>query len=496
MLCLFLTLPAGAQPGLDRISTDKFTNADSVHKTEVEPSSFAWGSTIVSTFHVARRPDSEGWGSGDIGFATSTDGGATWKYGYLPGLTVNYGGGSYGAVSDPAVAYDAKHGQWLISSLPLVGLAPGGEYIGDVAVSRSPDGLHWGNPVIVDSTHLDDKTWIVCDNTATSSYYGNCYTEWDQAYGTFEVLMSTSSDGGQTWGPGLASADGTLGTGAEPIVQPNGTVIVPFVGYPLSNNFEVGVLMDAFSSTNGGTSWGDTFIISDIDEHLVAGDFRDPDFPASAIDGQGKVYVVWHDCRFRANCTSNDIVMSSSADGQNWSDTVRIPIDPVTSTVDHFMAAIGADPTTSGDNAHLTIVYYYYPVADCGSSCQLYVGYTCSQDGGNTWTAATELAGPMELAWLPYSDGGYMIADYVTVSYSNGNAFGVFPVAKAPSKGLDREAIYANIEPLPVVPGATFSSRNEHPIPNAGSDYMRKLYLDEEERGPFDESRRRPADRN
>jgi len=107
-----------------KISTDNFTNSDSDHKTEVEPSSFAWGSTIVSAFHVARRPSSEGWGSADVGFATSTNGGKTWKYGNLPGLTVNYEGGSYGAASDPSVAYDAKHGQWLISSLPLAGLNP------------------------------------------------------------------------------------------------------------------------------------------------------------------------------------------------------------------------------------------------------------------------------------------------------------------------------------------------------------------------------------
>ncbi len=39
----------------------------------------------------------------------------------------------------------------------------------------------------------------------------------------------------------------------------------------------------------------------------------------------------------------------------------RIPIDATTSTVDHFIPGIGVDPTTSGANAHLTIVYYYYP---------------------------------------------------------------------------------------------------------------------------------------
>jgi hypothetical protein len=185
IFCLAAPLAAQeplAKPKPLKLSTDTFTNSDSVHKTEVEPSSFAWGSIIVSAFHVARRPGSVGWGSADVGFATSTDAGKTWTNGYLPGLTVNYEGGSYGAAADPSVAYDAKHGEWLISTLPLVGLGNGGQYIGDVAVSRSTDGLTWGDPIAIDTTHLDDKNWSVCDNTTSSAYYGNCYTEWDQAY--------------------------------------------------------------------------------------------------------------------------------------------------------------------------------------------------------------------------------------------------------------------------------------------------------------------------
>ena len=48
--------PARAQSSLARISVDTFTNKDSDHPTEVEPDTFAWGNTIVSAFHVGRRP--------------------------------------------------------------------------------------------------------------------------------------------------------------------------------------------------------------------------------------------------------------------------------------------------------------------------------------------------------------------------------------------------------------------------------------------------------
>jgi hypothetical protein len=474
-LCLLVMSFASSPPAhaqLARISVDNLTNADSDHKTEVEPDMFAWGNTIVSAFHVARRPGSIGWGSGDVGFSTSTDGGVTWTYGDLPGLTVNYEGGTYGAAADPAVAYDAKHGEWLIATLPLVGLSSDSQYIGDVAVSRSSNGLSWGNPINIDKTHLDDKDWIVCDNTSTSPYYGNCYAEWDQAYGTGDVLMSVSSDGGQTWGPGRPSADHAGGLGGEPVVQPNGTVIVPFEGGGI----------DVFGSTNGGASWTGSEVIAAIDSHLDAGGIRNPNLPSVGVDGAGKVFVVWSDCRFRTNCSSNDIVMSSSSNGKTWSAVTRIPIDATSSTVDHFLPGIGVDPTTSGSTARLSIVYYYYPVSNCSSTtCQLDVGFVTSSDGGATWTAGAKLGGPMKLAWLPVSDEGPMVADYIGVSYVNGNAFGVFAGAQAPSGSTLAEAMYTTKSPLPAAGSSPrYISAADEPVPNAKSDHEMHFYYDDE----------------
>jgi len=471
---VLLVVPAQAQFTLVKISVDKFTNSDSDHRTEVEPDTFAWGNTIVSAFHVARRPGSIGWGSADVGFATSTDGGNTWTYGYLPGLTVNYRNGRYYGAADPSVAYDAKHAVWLISTLPLV------NPVGDVAVSRSTDGIHWGKPVLVDGTHNDDKNWTVCDNNSSSPYYGHCYTEWDAAASTGYVLMSTSTDGGLTWSAGKPSADHAGGLGGQPVVQPNGTVVVPFEGGGI----------DAFVSTDGANTWGRSVTIANIDSHAEAGGLRNGfDMPSAEIDAAGKVYVVWPDCRFRSGCAENDIVMSTSTDGQTWSAVSRIPIDPVSSTVDHFIPGIAVDPATSGSSGHLTVVYYFYPVSNCGNSCQLDVGFSDSQDGGQTWTSGVQIAGPMKLSWLPVSDLGPMVADYISVSYTNGNPFGVFAVAKAPSGGLLNEFMATTKEALLPAAGAPrFSSKGEKPVPNAKSDHPVKRYYDDEGRFPVHES--------
>jgi hypothetical protein len=443
-----MAAPLQAQFSLVKISSDSFHNSDSQHKTEVEPDTYSWGSTMVAAFQVARI---SGGGGADLGFSTSTDGGKTWTFGYLPGLTVNYKNGSYQAASDASVVYDAKHGVWLISSLPI------GNSGVNIAVSRSKDGIHWGNPIPVDSSGGDDKNWITCDNTATSPFYGNCYTEWSG------VLMSTSTDGGLTWGS-PKGANGAFGTGAEQLVLPNGTVVVPFLGNG----------MQAFTSTNGGTSWGHTVTISQVNTFQGNSSLRSVGlpFPSTGIDKSGKLYVVWSDCSFRTGCSTNDLVMSTSSNGTKWTTPARIPIDKLNSTVDHFIPGLAVDRATSGKTAHLTTTYYYYPAAGCSdSTCQINVGFTTSQDGGKTWTAGKQLAGPMKISWLPNTFSGPMLADYLSSSYVDGKAFGVFMVAKAPSGGLFSQAAYTTKQALEAsADEPRFSSRGEKRIPNAHAD--------------------------
>jgi len=449
---------APAQVALKQLSRDKFTNTGSQHATEVEPHIFGYGSTMVSAFQVGRV---YGGGSADIGFATSTDAGATWTAGYLPGITqAQNPANPYQYASDPAVAYDAKHGVWLIESLPL-----GSGQIPAVLVSRSADGIHWGNPVGLALTSSSDKSWIVCDNGASSPYFGNCYVEWDDPAAGELIQMSVSTDGGRTWESPLATAGRALGLGGQPLVQPNGTVVVPI------NNSSQGAIL-AFSSHDGGASWSSPVTVSRIREHLDPGGIRSGPLPSAAVDMNGTVYVTWEDCRFRSGCTANDIVMSTSTDGATWSTPARIPIDATTSGIDHFIPGLGADPQTAGSSAHLALTYYYYSQGNCtASTCQLNVGFTASEDGGATWTAPVQLAGPMKLAWLPATSNGRMVGDYIATAFSQGRAYGVFAVAKANSGSTFREAIYTTaVGQSAVDSSVTFTSAGEIPVPDAISD--------------------------
>ena len=463
--------PAVAAPDakvkLRKLSTDPFTNSTSQHKTEVEPDVVSYGSTLVSAFQEGRFTDG---GGSDVGWATSTNGGATWTHGSLPGITTIEGpSGTYARDTDAAVAYDSAHGLWLIASLPIIDLPS--QPIGQMPlINSSADGLHWSNPVEVAPNDGDfiDKSWITCDNWAKSPYLGHCYVEFDDAFAGDYEMMSTSTNGGQSWSSPYAP--GQYGLGGQPLALPNGTVVVPYEDD--SGNIW------SFTSSNGGKTWGNAVEVGSVNEHGVAGNVRTSPLPSAQIDGGGTIYTVWQDCSFRTNCSSNDIVMSTSTDGTHWTSKARIPIDPVTSTVDHFVPGIGVDVTTSGSSAHLGLTYYFFPKASCTvSTCQLYAGFVSSSDGGQTWSAPTTLTKAMNVTWLASTDQGYMAGDYIATAFSGGLAYGTFATAKALKGGKYDE--YMTTMATGFAPSAArgrYTSRGERPVPGAHSDRPPHVY--------------------
>src|SRR4051794_8048335 len=220
-------LAGAAGAAVNTVSTDPFTQATckasttTNHQTEVEPDTFANGSTVVAAFQVGRIFDG---GACAIGFATSTNNGASWTSGLLPGITKWAGGGHNDRATDASVAYDARHNAWLVSSLTL--LEAGGVHGNAVVTSRSTTGgLTWSNPFTTANGGDLDKNWIVCDNTASSPFYGHCYTQWDDHGAGNRLEMSTSTDGGQTWSVPATNNTGVIG--GQPVVRPDGVVIVP-----------------------------------------------------------------------------------------------------------------------------------------------------------------------------------------------------------------------------------------------------------------------------
>jgi BNR repeat-like domain len=429
-----------AQTGVTQVSSDPFA-ADSTpaatHATQVEPDTFAHGSTIVTVFQTGRVFNG---GASDIGWATSQNGGVSWKHGFLPATTTaSTPTGAFFAVSDASVAYDARDGVWLTSFLALH--ASGGGVV-DVMVSRSTDGgLTWRAPLPVAATGtFYDKNWTVCDNHPSSPHFGNCYTEFDNAQSRDLEQMSTSTDGGLTWGAPQTTADGVHGLGGQPVVQPNGRVVVPFEA--------LGGQIRAFSSEDGGATWDASVLVSAISSHRVPG-LRTSPLPSAEINADGSVYVAWQDSRFEDG-TANDIVYSTTADNVTWSPVTRIPADPVGSGTDHFIPGLAVDPTTSGAHTLLALTYYFDTNPSCsGSTCEIQAAFTSSLDNGATWSTPVTLGAPMQLGWLAPTNQGVMVGDYISTSFLAGEqrVLGVFASASAPeTDGTLNEPMDAALE--------------------------------------------------
>ena len=388
---------ARANVPLTRVSADPFTNPTSQHATEVEPDTFAYGSTVVAAFQVGRFFNG---GATDIGVRALRRRRRDLGRARLPAghdVQLRAPRSPFERVSDASVAYDAAHTTWLISSIPLLPSTS----VPTVLVSRSTDdGAHAGarrsrsrrrSPSAVDL----DKNWTVCDNGARSPFCGHCYTELDNFGDGDRELMSTSTDGGLTWSVPIETAGHDKGLGGQPVVQPDGTVIVPFES------------LDGRSPrsprTNGGASWTQGASRSSNDPlprrrrqpaHQPAAERRDRR-RRHGLRGLGGLPLP------RSSCALNDIVFSKSADGMSWSDVARIPIDDVTS------ARRPLHPRPRRRPGHLG--RRHAPRADvlllsrrrlrrrpAGSQ----VGYISSPDGGAHWGAATQLAGPMALSQI------------------------------------------------------------------------------------------------
>jgi RTX calcium-binding nonapeptide repeat (4 copies) len=405
-----------------RLSRDPYTGPEAQHESEVEPDSLTVGRTTVVTFQVGRR---FGGAADNVGFATSSDDGGTWRSGLLPGLTrVSQPAGPHERASDPVVAYDAVHRVWLISTLALEG------QVTRLPVSRSTDGLTWEAPVIaaegVSAQGISiDKNWIACDNGPASPFRGRCYIAYTDALRQDRIAVVSSTDGGLTWSAPVGIPV-TSAVGAFPVIQPDGTLVVVFLWE--------GRRLGASVSSDGGAIFGPPATIAEIQVRSIRG-LRFFPLPSADVDPSGRVWVTWHDCRFTAGCSTNSVTVATSVDGRTWTPPAR-----VTSGRNAFLPAIGIHPT----NGRLAAVYHV--VRPGGGIDVELVEFRAGGGGGRPSgvTAPRRLsAQTMRPEWMPDTVSGRMLTDYLSVHYAGARPLVAWILASQPAGGELRQAVYA-----------------------------------------------------
>jgi hypothetical protein len=367
---------------------------------------------VVAAFQVGRNL---GFGGAlATGYATSTDAGRTWRSGLLPAL----GRGIHGFVSDPTVAYDAVHRTWLVASLfGTTGVGSG------LLVSRSPDGRSWLPPVTAASSPGSDlgfdKEWLACDASLASAHRGRCYLAYTAVFSN-SLAVIASDDGGATWSEPVVAAEAAEEeevVGAQPAVLADGRLAVVYLD---------GALIRSVVSRDGGASFGEPV---DVATAATASVPLRPGLvlPSVEAGGDGLAHSAWVDSGPRG---ANDVVVSSSADGETWTQPARIRAVP---GGDAFLPAVAADPVSH------RLAVTAYRVANYRVDA-----YTItSRDGGATWTTPLRLtARSIPLAWVARAPQPF-VGDYTSTEFAAGRLVPLLTLAAPPSFGLFHESVYA-----------------------------------------------------
>jgi hypothetical protein len=412
-----------------QLSRDQYRNPESQHATEVEPDSYAFGSTIVSVFQVGRIRDGA---AANIGFATSRDAGRTWRSGLLPSLTSNsIPAGEWLRASDPVIGFDALHGVWLASSLAV---SPGRESA--LVFNRSSDGITWSAPVVATRSIARDleldKQWFACDNWTSSPFRGRCYLTYSD-FRTNRISIQTSADGGLTWSAPIGAPDNAGrdamregSPGVQPVARPNGDTLVLYWD---------GDQMSSIRSVDGGATFSRANMIGRV-EAPGGLNFRAFALPVADVDGSGTVYLAWSDCQLRTDCDGTDLMLSRSADGVTWSPPARVPTGTSRARTHDVVPGLAADPDRNG---RLALSWYRL---QAGGGIDAF--FVRSSNGGARWTAPRRLnTETMTRQWIAQTTLGPMLGDYISTSFASGTPVAVLALASRPASGRLDEAIYA-----------------------------------------------------
>lgn len=198
-----------------------------------------------------------------IGIRVSFDGGGSWQDATLPTLPawgdmVGVGGNDATAgMTDPAVVFDSFGNAFMVGE-PIKYQAGGEIDTTGMFVYKSTDGgLHWSQPTPLHVGDLsDDKSWIACDNSPQSPYFGHVYIVWGAGS---PLRFSRSTDHGANWkgigieAPGTAIADATFAP--EISIGLDGTVHIAWYFDGEGAAGSGATTIEYIRSTNGGESF-------------------------------------------------------------------------------------------------------------------------------------------------------------------------------------------------------------------------------------------------
>ena len=370
-------------------------------------------------------------------FYVSSDNGASWTGGYLPGFDA-IGRTSGG---DPSLDWGPRRCGGSFSTgcgvdIYYSSLAdPFAEGVGgeQVTVSRSStDGTTWGNPVQATSTdnksNFDDHPWIAVDHFRSSPHYGRVYLFWAvfcfscAGNGNVKLYTSHSDDEGTTWSPALQvgannnnTAQGFRETG-QLAVSRNGTVEAFWTEN--ADSSKQPSLQVVAVSTDGGNTFSSPITIASVTDYPLRGtpfdavdlfnrvpgmSARVDCYPHPASDPtSNRVYVFW--CDFGAG--HGVIAGAVSTDGSHWTSLGTVAsvagrnaffpaasVSPSTGAVSITFDALTAPPAGDPWQTGAQVYDNYYAQSSTGGAkfgTPIRVSTASSNPDGSSYNDVTE----------------------------------------------------------------------------------------------------------
>jgi hypothetical protein len=378
----------------------------------------------------------DGGGDASNGYATTFDGGKTWKYGTVPGLTVR-NGGPYDRASDAVVAFGPKNTVFYSSLVFNDGSGESGDALRSAIVnSTSTDGgKTWGKPTVVidDSAGgLNDKNWEIVDNgTGTGHHTGRLYVVWDRVA---PMLVSYSDDQGKTFSPPSVVYPGQ-GIGAIPLILADGSLgvvfstdVSPLPALHTNPGDELAEPISGITKIVMTTARGAGLVAAGaplaFTPPLTVGTYAGHEprvqrasggLPTAAVDPKsGRVYVGWDDSRFRTEPTSpvNDPVVTWSDDnGVTWSALKNLRAGKSNDWVNRFNSMLDVAP-----DGTISVAYRQRQEASSKTEMSNFVDtyLVQSRDGGKTFSKPLQLNTKVraDARFAAFSRNGAFWGDY------------------------------------------------------------------------------------
>ena len=338
-------------------------------------------------------------GARSLTFALSSNGGRTWREGAVPGLT-HASGGAFEKASDPWVAY-GPGGRAYYASLLFNETSPEN----GIYVSTSEDGgRSWGPPVAVhkgDANNFEDKEAMTVDTYADSPFRGRIYVAWDTVGEVNQNLrVARSEDGGRSFIPPVTLNQTGANIGAFPLVGPGGVVHVIWFHATTNANGA----MVASRSEDGGVTWSPQVQVSNVRQAGVPDLRTGGILPAAAVDRRtGRIYVVWQDDRFTPG--TDQVVMSRSDDGgRNWTAPQRVSDGPDNAA--SFTAAVAV-------NGQGRVAVSYYSLRNDPSRHYVVDHYVAISRDGVSFGASRRTNRPsFDARFAAFTQSGFFLGDY------------------------------------------------------------------------------------